>query len=113
MFREYKMWKKLEKVDIKNQERYLKLFRDLINKIQLNKYDFQDLEEKDYYIINKKIKKVDIVNIVPKELIELFNEMNEKAPEEFLGFTVLINNTRVSCFGIPCHILSKAIINKN
>ena len=111
MFREYKMWKELEKVNIKNQERYLKLFRDIINKVQLNEYDFKDKEGKNYYLINEKNK--NFVHIVPKELIKLFNKMKEKAPEEFLGFTVLINNTRISCFGIPCHILSKAIINKN
>lgn len=110
MFKKYKMWEELEKVNIKNQERYLELFKDLINKIRLNKYDFKDKEGEDYYLINEKNK--NFVRIIPKELIKLFNEMKEKAPEEFLGFTVLINNTRVSCFGIPCHILSKAIINK-
>jgi len=51
------------------------------------------------------------VHIVPKELINLFNEMKIQAPEEFLGFTVLINDTRVSCFGIPCSELTKAIIS--
>lgn len=37
--------------------------------------------------------------------------MRINAPNEFLGLTVLINKTRVSCFGIPCSELSKAIIN--
>jgi len=103
------MWEKLEKVNLENKERYLELFRQLIKQIKLGKYDFKNKEGEDYLIINEK----NIVNIVPKELAGLFNEMKAKAPEEFLGFTVLVNKTRVSCFGIPCSLLSKAIINES
>ena len=107
------MWEKLEKVNIENKQRYLKLFKELINKIQEGKYNFKDFEGKDYYIINEDNRKGSkFVHIVPKELISLFNNMKNSAPNEFLGFTVLINNIRVSCFGIPCSELSKAIINK-
>ena len=107
------MWEKLGRVNIKNKERYLELFKGLIKKIQKNKYNFEDEKGEDYYIINEENRKSSkFVHIVPKELISLFNEMKEKAPDEFLGFTILINNVRVSCFGIPCSELTKAIINK-
>ena len=107
------MWEKLGKVNIENKQRYLKLFKELIGKIQEDKYNFKDFEGKYYYIINEDNRKGSkFVHIVPKELISLFNNMKNSAPNEFLGFTVLINNIRVSCFGIPCSELSKAIINK-
>ncbi|GBE19572.1 hypothetical protein BMS3Abin17_00296 [archaeon BMS3Abin17] len=106
------MWKKLEEVDIKNKEKYLEFFKNLIKQIEADKYDFKDKGGDDYKIINEKKHNENFVHIVPKELTNLFNEMKEKTPDEFLGFTILINKTRVSCFGIPCHILSKAIIDK-
>ena len=105
------IFEKLEKVNIKNKERYLELFRDLIKQIKSGNYGFKDKEGEDYFIINEKRMDSNFVHGVPRELIDLFNEMKEKAPNEFLGFTVLINNVRVSCFGIPCSVLSKAIIN--
>ena len=107
------MWEKLGNVNIKDKEKYLNLFRDLINRIQAGNYKFNDIEGKDYYIINEENRKSSkFVHIVPKELLTLFNDMRKDAPNEFLGFTILINNVRVSCFGIPCSELSKAIINK-
>ena len=105
------MWEKLEKVNIKNKERYLELFKNLINLVESGDYDFKDKEREDYYLINEVNNRRKFVHIVPKELIGLFREMREQAPNEFLGFTILINNIRVSCFGIPCSELSKAIIN--
>ncbi len=41
------MWEKLEKVNIKNKEKYLKLFKELINQIKSNKYDFKDIGKED------------------------------------------------------------------
>ena len=100
------MWEKLERVNIDNKEKYVQVFREVINQIKDNAFDFKDKETKDYYILNKE----GFVYIVPRELIDLFNEMKNKAPNEFLGFTILTNNVRVSCFGIPCSELTKAII---
>ena len=102
---------KLLNIHLKNKERYLQLFKDLIKEIKAGTYDFKDKQGDNYLIINENRMNSKFVHIVPKELINLFNEMKEEAPEDFLGFTVLINNTRVSCFGLPCSILSKAIIN--
>jgi hypothetical protein len=101
------LWKELEKADVKNKEKYVIAFRKLINQIQKKEFDFKNKETEDYYIINEK----DFVYIVPKELFNLFMKMRRKDLNEFLGFTVLISDTRVSCFGIPCSELSKAIIN--
>ena len=101
------MWEKLEKVNIENKEYYLNLFKEIIKKINSKTYDFKDKYEKDYLVINEN----NFVTIIPRELKELYYEMKKEAPEEFLGFTILVNNVRVSCFGIPCSILSKAIIN--
>jgi hypothetical protein len=106
------MWEKLEKVNVGNKERYLELFKEIIKKVEVKNYDFKDVEGEDYYIVNEENRKESrFVHIVPKELINLFNEIKDKAPDEFLGFTVLVGDVRVSCFGIPCSELSKAIIN--
>ena len=113
MFRGYKMWEKLEKVNIKNKGRYLILFRELIDKINQGNYIPINEEKEDYYIVTEKRKGENFVHIVPKEVKSLFEEMREEAPNEFLGFTVLVDNIRVSCFGIPCSELSKIIINKD
>ena len=106
------MWKELEQVNIKNKERYVKLFRSLIKVISDGKYDFKDKEGEDYYIINEERDNEKLVYLVPSELINLFNKMRAFAPTEFLGFTILINKTRICCFGIPCSELSKAVIGK-
>jgi len=105
------MWEKLEKVNIKNKEKYLELFKNLIADIKSGYFDFTDKEKGNHCIINEIRMNSRFVHLVPKELWELFNELRHKAPDEFLGFTILINNTRVSCFGIPCSELTKAIIN--
>lgn len=104
------MWEKLEKVNIKNKEKYLGLFKNLIADIKSGRFDFTDKENEDYCIVNEIRMDSKFVHLVPKELMELFNELKQKSPDEFLGFTILINNTRVSCFGIPCSELTKAII---
>lgn len=106
------IWQELEKVNIKNKERYVEIFRNLIKNIRDGKYDFKDKEEKDYYIINEKKNDEKFVYIVPLELINLFHKMRASAPNEFLGFTILVNETRICCFGIPCSELSKAVIEK-
>ena len=104
------MWERLQQVDVGDEERYLELFKKLINDVESGDYDFVDREGEDYYIINENRMDTKFVHIVPKELMGLFNEMKSKLPQDFLGFTVLVNKTIVSCFGIPCSVLSKAII---
>ena len=106
------MWKELEKVNIENKERYVELFRDLIEQIKKGRFNFKDYQGNDYYIINEEKNGEKFVYIVPLNLINLFNNMIASAPNEFLGFTVLVNKTRVSCFGIPCSELSKAVIGR-
>ncbi|MBU2503732.1 MAG: hypothetical protein KJ879_01630 [Nanoarchaeota archaeon] len=107
------MWEKLRSVNIEDKEKYVGLFRILINQLESGTYNFINYEGEDYYIINEEKRKGSkFVHIVPKELINLFQEMKEGAPDEFLGFSVLINDVRVSCFGVPCSELTKAIINK-
>ena len=101
------LWEELEKVNIVNKEKYVIVFKKIINQIQKGAFDFRNKETEDYYILNEK----GFVYIIPKELFDLFHKMKKEAPNEFLGFTVLVNNVRVSCFGIPCSELSKSIIN--
>ncbi len=62
-------------------------------------------------IINEQINNENYVTIIPEQLNDLSTEMRQKYPDEFLGFSILINNIRVSCFNIPYSELSKAIIN--
>ncbi|MBU0958071.1 MAG: hypothetical protein KKF56_04660 [Nanoarchaeota archaeon] len=101
------MLEELEKINIENKERYLKIFKETIEKIKENKFEFKDKKEENHSIINIK----NFVYIIPNELLNLFNKLKKQHPNEFLGFTVLINKTRITCFGIPCSDLSKAIIN--
>lgn len=106
------MWQELEEINIENKERYVKLFRDLIKQIREDRFGFKDYQGEGYYVINEERNGEKFVNIVPTSLINLFNKMRASAPNEFLGFTILVNKTRVSCFGIPCSKLSKAVISK-
>ena len=57
------------------------------------------------------------IHIVPKQVYALFKEMQEKAPNSVLGFSVLAGkyksrDVRVSCFGIECSLLGKSLIKK-
>jgi len=112
------IWDKLSKINIKNKEKYTKIFSEIIKKIKNNEYKLEErIEEKeDYFIVNEENRKNSFfVHIVPKEAYYLFKEMKEKAPNEFLGFSVLAGkkedkDIRVSCFGIPCSLLGKGLI---
>ncbi len=51
-------------------------------------------------------------NIAPKSILNLFKEMQVKAPNEILGFSVMVEKfenkeVRVSCFGIQRNLLTK------
>ena len=71
----------------------------------------------DYYLVFEKDRADgDFIHVVPKEAWKLFREMQIKAPQEFLGFSVLVGRRerplRVSCFGVPCDLLGKKLIEK-
>ena len=56
-----------------------------------------------------------IIMIVPKNLKNEYKSMKESFPNDFLGFTILLDDTknlRLSCFGIPCNKLTNIIIQK-
>ena len=112
------IWNKLSQVNIKNKEKYTKLFFEIVNKVRNNQYNLKEgIEEKeDYYIVNEENRNNSFfVHIVPKEVFDLFKEMQEKAPNEFLGFSVLAGkkknkDVRVSCFGVECNIVGKSLL---
>jgi len=57
------------------------------------------------------------VHIVPEESYNLFKEISQKAPQQFLGFSVFVKkyhdkDVRVSCFGIPCSLLVSFLSDK-
>lgn len=114
-----KVWEKLSQVNVDNKEKYMGLFSGIVKQIIDNKYEFKEgIEEKEFcYIVNEKNRLNSLfVHIVPKDLFKLFREMQEKAPNEFLGFSVLVGkkenmDIRVSCFGIPCNLLAKTLTN--
>ncbi len=110
------IWNKLSQVDLKNKEKYTKIFSETVQKIKNSEFVFKEgIEEKEDYFIVNETKDNLFVYIVPKEVFELFREMKEKAPDEFLGFSVLAGkidekDVRVSCFGVPCSLLGKSLI---
>ena len=112
-----KIWDKLSKVNIDNKEKYQKVFVDTVKKIQNDDFPLNigEIEKEDYTIsIEENRKDSYFVHIVPKQVYELFKEMQEKAPNEILGFSVLAGkckgkDIRVSCFGVQCNLLGKSL----
>jgi len=105
---------KISEIDIKDKGYYCKIFSEVIKDIKENKFEFKEgvFEKDKYYLINESNRKDSkVVNIVPKEIFELFKELQIKAPNDFLGYTVLVNEIRVTGFGIPCNLLSKSLIS--
>jgi PP-loop superfamily ATP-utilizing enzyme len=102
-----KWWEEVEKVNVSDKEKYVEIFKEVIKKVKNNQEIFPSDEFK---IIRTKIKNEDTVHVVPSEIYNLFNEIRKQAPNEFLGFSVKINNLRVCLFGIPCNEAGKAII---
>jgi len=111
------IWDKLSEVDIKNKERFQKLFSEMIAKIQKNKFPIKigEIEKEDYYIVVEENRANSyFVHIVPKQVYGLFKEMQKEAPYQFLGFSVVAgkyNNkdVRISCFGVQCSLLGKSL----
>jgi hypothetical protein len=100
-----KIWQELESVNIEDKEKYLEAFKGLLNKREIK-------ESEDYIVVEERIKGEKMISIVPRELINLFRKMRAQAPNEFLGFSVLVEGIRFSCFGIQCNELSKAVIGR-
>jgi len=108
--------KEIENINIKHKEKYAKAFRKLLNQIKENKFDFKNHQEKDYLIFNEERLDSHFIHIVPKELMPIFNKIRKDNPNDFLGLSILVGKkqereVRLSCFGIPCHILTKEIIS--
>jgi len=111
------IWDKLSQVNLEDKKKFQKIFSDVVNKIQNNAFPLTvgETEKEDYYIVIEENRMSSyFVHIVPKQVYELFKEMQEKAPNQVLGFTVMAgkhNNkdVRVSCFGIQCNLLGKAL----
>ncbi len=112
-----KIWDKLSQVNIDNKEKYQNVFIDVVKKIQNN--DFQltigETNKGDYKIVIEENRMNSyFIHIVPKQVYELFKEMQKKAPNEILGFSVLAGkhnekDIRVSCFGVQCNLLGKSL----
>jgi len=108
------LWNKLLEVNIEDKERFLTIFSQTVKEVQNNSFKFQEVEEKDYFIVIEENRMNSIcVHIVPKQVYSLFKEL-QQSTTQFLGFSVLAgkhNNkeVRVSCFGIECGLLGKAL----
>jgi hypothetical protein len=102
------MLEELEKINLENKERYVGLFRNLLENAQ--KGSIRDEDYEDCILVRENLKGKELITIVPNLLINLFKELREKYPDEFLGFSVLVNNKRISCFGVECSELGKAVI---
>ena len=114
------IWTKLAHLEIPNKERFQQLFSETIEKIQKNKFTFfvGESEQEDHYVIIEEDRLNSLfVHIVPKQAYDLFKEMQEKAPQSFLGFSIHAGSShgkdiRVSCFGIECSFLGKSFYSK-
>jgi len=95
------------------KDRYIQVFKETLEKIKLNSIDLtqKKTKHKDYYLIIEPDRLNSIfVHIVPLSLYDLFNSLKENLKDQFLGFSILVkDNTRLSCFGIPCSELTKAL----
>jgi len=114
------IWNRLSQVNISNKERFQALFSEIVNRIQNNEINLKpsEIENEDHYLVIEENRKDSyFVHIVPKEIYRLFNEMQESAPNEFLGFSVVAGrfnskDVRVSCFGVQCNLLGKSLFKK-
>ena len=110
----------LLQVDVKNKERFQELFSETVKKIKLGNFSIVvgEEEKEDYYLVTEDGRFGGyFIHIVPKEIYGLFKKMQAAAPNDLLGFSVLggkHNNkdVRVSCFGVQCNLLGKALFKK-
>jgi len=111
-----KPWEEISKINLKKEEKYVRLFLKLISQIQKNKFPIKtgEIKEKDHYIITEHRMNSIIINIIPFELYTLFKKLQKQAFHQFLGFTILAGkyndkDVRASCFGVKCAKLIKSI----
>ena len=117
---EMSIWTKLSQVNLENKEKFQKVFAETVKKIQNNTFSLNigEVENDDYYIVVEENRMNScFVHVVPKQVYALFKEMQQKAPNEMLGFSVLAGkkngkDVRVSCFGVQCNLLGKALFAK-
>ncbi len=115
------LWERIEGSEAKHAEECLSLFSETVKAAGSAKYVFSEgvKEKGKCYVISESGRKGSLfVHVVPKDLIRLFREAQKKAPDEFLGFSVLAGkhngmDVRVSCFGIPCGLAGKALFGKS
>jgi hypothetical protein len=114
------LWNKLEKKKLKNKEKIINAFLQLVEQVTSKQYNFQEGEfkSKDYYIVNEygRLNSY-FVHVVPKQFYKIFKELRKKEPHAFLGFSMLCGkyndkDIRVSCFGVPSTDLIKALLKK-
>jgi len=116
------IWDKLLQVNLDNKEKFQRLFFETVDKVKRGDFALKvgETVKEDYYIVVEE-NRMDsyFVHIVPKQVYALFKEMQAKMPDEFMGYSVLAGkfndkNVRVSCFGVQCNLLGKALAsNKN
>ena len=112
-----KIWDKLSQVNIDDKEKYQKIFADIVKKVQNSDFPLiiGEIKKEDYIIITEGNRMNSyFVHVVPKQVFGLFKEMQQKAPNEILGFSVLAGkhkekDVRVSCFGVQCNLLGKSL----
>ena len=112
---------KLLQIKIDDEDKYAKIFSQIVKDIQNNKFsfNFDKIEKEDYYIILEDNRMNSyFVHVVPKQLWNLFKEIQKKSPDQILGFSVKAGEyknkeVRVSCFGVKCNILGKSLFKLN
>ena len=118
MIQKVTLWNELEKLQVLNQEKYAKVFAKIVNDAKLFRYEWHDqMKEYDDYVIvcERDRAKSSFIHVVPKEAMPLFRKMMIHYPNEFLGFSILCGKNDgqdlgVTCFGVHCDMLGKAII---
>ena len=99
-----KIWDKLLDVDVKNKEKYLKIFSDVVKEVKDGNFELDVGEEDkgDYFIIVEENRMNSyFVHVVPKEVYDLFKEMQEEIERPFCGEENFYYSTREIGVRIP------------
>ena len=115
------IWDQILKTRVKDIERFANLFPQVIDYILFKKKEFRDdMEDKQDYLLITEENRANcvFVHVVPKELMSLFRQMQIQSPNDFYGYSVLAGrrdgkDLRITCFGVPCSILYKSIMNND
>jgi len=105
------IWNKLLEADVKDKKKFQQIFAETIQSIRNGNFSLNagEMEKTDHFII--------VEDNRLGSYYRLFKELQQKAPDKFLGFSVLAGmchnkEVRVSCFGVPCNVLGKALFKK-